>query len=107
MSKKQDLVAVTIRFPSDLHKKLHEAASGSPRTPFNTEVIERLYQSFEPGLTEAECRARHEAAAEAFMLTTRELQDRLQRAEGGKWQSLLPLRACALAVSSETLEPLA
>jgi hypothetical protein len=84
MSKKQDPIAVTIRFPADLHKKLTEAASGSPRTPFNTEVVERLYQSFEPSLTEAEFRARYEAAADAFMRTITELQDRLQKAERSK-----------------------
>ena len=84
MSKKQDPIAVTIRFPADLHKRLTDSAAGSPRTPFNTEVVERLYQSFEPHLTEAECRARHEAAADAFMQTIRELSDRLREAERRK-----------------------
>jgi hypothetical protein len=47
MSKPDTIVPVTIRFPANLHKMLTEAASGnSPRTPFNTEVVRRLYDSF-------------------------------------------------------------
>jgi hypothetical protein len=84
MSKKQDPIAVTIRFPADLHKRLTDSAAGSPRTPFNTEVVERLYQSFEPHLTEAEAKARYEMAADAFMRTITELQDRLAKAERSK-----------------------
>jgi hypothetical protein len=68
MSKPETIVPVTVRFPSNLHKMLVEAASGnSPRTPFNTEVVRRLYDSFKTNTTggwEAEIRRLAERVAQ-------------------------------------------
>ena len=75
---------ITLRLPPDLYSKLVEAAQGgSPSNSLNSEIIERLYQSFAPKpkmLTIEEADARYEMAADAYMQTIRELQDRLQKA---------------------------
>jgi hypothetical protein len=48
MTKKSRTVNINLRLPADLHKKLVEAgASSSPPTSLNSEILSRLFESFE------------------------------------------------------------
>ena len=48
MMKRAKTVNINLRLPADLHKKLVEAAtSNSPPTSLNSEVLSRLFESFE------------------------------------------------------------
>ena len=46
--KKTKTVSINLRLPADLHKALVEAgASNSPPTSLNSEILSRLFESFE------------------------------------------------------------
>ena len=63
--KKVKAVSINLRLPADLHKKLVEAgASNSPPSSLNSEILSRLFESFErPTVGALEKRV---VAAEAF-----------------------------------------
>lgn len=46
MSGQIELIRTALRVPSELHRRIHEAAADSGRT-FNAEILQRLQQSFE------------------------------------------------------------
>ena len=50
------VVSINLRLPADLHRKLvEEAASRSPVSSLNSEILSRLFESFaRPGLTQLE-----------------------------------------------------
>ena len=48
MVKRAKTVSINLRLPADLHKKLVEAgASNSPPSSLNSEILSRLFESFE------------------------------------------------------------
>ena len=48
MTKKSRTVNINLRLPADLHKKLVEAgASNSPPNSLNSEILSRLFESFD------------------------------------------------------------
>jgi len=54
MSRRAKTVSINLRLPADLHKALVEAgSSNSPPTSLNSEILSRLYESFErPSIAE-------------------------------------------------------
>lgn len=80
-AKQAAFVALNVRLPPDLHKRLREAA-GTTRS-LNAEILDRLQKSFEPDTRNEGWRARFVAyldrrAEEDF----RSLAERLDRLEG-------------------------
>jgi hypothetical protein len=76
-------INLNLRLPNDLHQMLVEAAeSASPRTSLNSEILARLYRSFDfaprPGVTLEE---RYENAASSWLQTINEMQERLAELE--------------------------
>ena len=88
MENRSEHERITLRIPPALHKKLVRAAgSNSPAKSLNTEILERLYRSFEPPaqvlapLPGKTLEERYENAARAWMLTVQELQARVAELE--------------------------
>jgi hypothetical protein len=92
--KKRDkaVVSINLRLPADLHRKLvEEAASRSPVTSLNSEILSRLFESFaRPGLTQLEKKLDEMAADTNARVEA--LQTRAEKATQQMQKALLQVR---------------
>ena len=80
------VVSINLRLPADLHRKLvEEAASRSPVSSLNSEILSRLFESFaRPGLTQLEKKldemeANTKAQAEALQTCAEKATQHMQK----------------------------
>lgn len=79
MSKKPAIVSLNLRLPAGLHKMLVKSAeSKSPPTSLNSEILGRLYDSFEPNRGKA-LEGQYDVAAENVLDRLNEFQRQIAK----------------------------